>query len=116
MQEKRIAHTMNDNNLNLPIEHYIIYDISENAHELITVYSRLSSNFPEHKDYKYWRTRFSYWVSYKNNIKSMGIDSLEKVRNEIDRTYGERQLMRELENKLLNKRSNTDYGTGQSSL
>ena len=101
---------MNDNNLNLPVEHYIIYDITDNAKELITVYSRLSSNFPDHKDYKYWRTRFTYWVNYKNNIKSMGIDSLEKVRNEIDRTYSERLLMRELEKELLNNGSNINHG------
>lgn len=93
-----------DENLDLPIEHYIVYDINENANELITVYSRLSSNFPEHKDYKYWRTRFNYWVSYKNNIKNLAIDSLEKVRKEIDRTYSERLLMRETENKLLEGR------------
>ena len=95
-----------DIRLNLPVRHYIVYDINDNADELITVYSRLSSNFPDHKDYQYWRTRFKYWVDYSNNIDNLGIDTLEKVSKEIDRTYGERKLMRDLENKLLQERKN----------
>lgn len=90
-----------DISLNLPVEHYIVYDISENAHELITVYSRLSTNFPDHKDFKYWRNRFDYWVNYKHNIKNMGIDTLEKVSDEIDKTYAEIRLMLGLEMELL---------------
>jgi hypothetical protein len=90
-----------DIDLNLPVEHYLVYDISENAHQLITIYSRLSTNFPDHKDFKYWRTRFEYWVNYKQNIKNMGIDTLEKVSDEIDRTYSERHLMNDLELELL---------------
>jgi hypothetical protein len=90
--------------LKLPVEHYIIYDISENAHELITIYSRLSINFPTHKDFEYWQTRFEYWVNYHHNIKNLGIDTLEKVSNEIDRTYAERHLMNETEDKLLSAR------------
>lgn len=89
-----------DIDLNLPVEHYIVYDITENAHELITVYARLSSNFPKHVDFKYWRARFEYWVNYKDNIKNMGIDTLEKVSREIDRTYAERLLMGDLESEL----------------
>jgi hypothetical protein len=84
-------------NLNLPVEHYIIYDITENAQELITVYSRLSTKYPDHKDFKYWRTRFEYWVNYKHNIKNMGIDTLDKVSDEIDKTYAETRLMLDLE-------------------
>lgn len=90
-----------DIELNLPVEHYIVYDISENAHQLITVYSRLSTNFPTHKDFKYWRTRFEYWVNYSHNIKNMGIDTLEKVSNEIDRTFAETRLMLDLEIRLI---------------
>lgn len=89
-----------DIDLNLPVEHYLVYDISENAHELITVYSRLSTSFPDHKDFKYWRTRFEYWVNYKHNIKNVGIDTLEKVSDEIDRTYAETRLMLDLETTL----------------
>lgn len=92
---------MNDKDLDLPIEHYITYDLNENTDELITVYSRLLSNFQENKEYNYWRIRLNYWVNYRNNIKNLGIDSLEKVRIEIDRTYSERFLMRETEIKLL---------------
>lgn len=87
--------------LNLSVEHYLTYDIKENAEELITGYSRLSRNYPNHKDFKYWRTRFEYWVNYKHNIEKMGIDTLEKVNNEIDRTYAETHLMLDLETKLL---------------
>jgi hypothetical protein len=90
-----------DLDLNLPVEHYLVYDISENADQLITIYSRLSSNFPDHKDFKYWRTRFEYWVNYKHNIKNMGIDTLEKVSDEIDRTYAETWLMLNLEKELI---------------
>lgn len=93
-----------DIDLNLPVEHYIVYDISENAHQLITVYSRLSTNFKDHKDFKYWRTRFEYWVNYKHNIKNMGIDTLEKVSDEIDRTYAETRLMLDLEMELLHNK------------
>ena len=89
-----------DIRLNLPVEHYLVYDIKENAEELITVYSRLSSNYPNHKDFKYWRTRFQYWIDYKYNIKNMGIDTLEKVSDEIDRTYAETRLMLDLEKEL----------------
>lgn len=90
-----------DIKLNLPIEHYIVYDISENACELITAYSRLSTNFPNNKDFKYWRIRFEYWVNYKDNIKNMEIDTLEKVHDEIDRTYAETRLILDLEIRLL---------------
>lgn len=89
-----------DISLNLPVEHYLVYDIKENAEELITVYSRLSINYPNHKDFKYWRTRFQYWVDYKHNIKNMGIDTLEKVSDEIDRTYAETRLALDLEKEL----------------
>lgn len=99
--------------LNLPVEHYLVYDIKENAEELITVYSRLSTKFPNHKDFKYWRTRFNYWVDYKHNIKNMGIDNLEKVSDEIDRTYAETRLMLDLEKELRieseNNMTETEY-------
>lgn len=95
---------MSDEDLDLPFEHYITYDLNENTDELITVYSRLSSNFPEHKEFNYWRIRYNYWVSYKNNIQNLAIDSIEKVRKEIDRTYSERLLMRETETNLLKER------------
>ena len=89
-----------DIDLNLPVEHYLVYDIKENAQELITVYSRVSGKYPNHQDFKYWRTRFNYWVDYKYNIKNMGIDNLEKVSDEIDRTYAETRLMLDLEKEL----------------
>lgn len=95
-----------DIRLNLPVEHYLVYDIKENAEELITVYSRVSGKYPNHKDFKYWRTRFNYWVDYKHNIKNMGIDTLEKVSDEIDRTYAETRLMLDLEKEL---RTESEY-------
>lgn len=95
-----------DIRLNLPVEHYLVYDIKENAEELITVYSRVSGKYPNHKDFKYWRTRFNYWVDYKHNIKNMRIDTLEKVSDEIDRTYAETRLMLDLEKEL---RTESEY-------
>jgi len=83
------------------VEHYLTYDIKENAEQLATVYARLSRNFPNDKDFKYWRTRFDYWVDYKHNIPNMGIDTLEKVHNEIDRTSAETRLMLDLEIRLI---------------
>ena len=84
------------------VEHYLTYDIKENAEQLLAIYSRLSSNFPKDKDFKYWRTRFDYWVDYKHNIRNMGIDTLEKAHKEIDRTFAETRLMLDLEISLKN--------------
>ena len=82
------------------VEHYLTYDIKENSEQLAAIYSRLTSNFPKDKDFKYWRTRFDYWVDYRQNIRNMGIDTLEKAHKEIDRTFAETRLMMDLESRL----------------